>query len=117
MQRLKWFGFNSFYVIYMFGYPIPVLWFGNIDARYRCESHFSCSAKHIKINFYFVREKVARKDLDIQFISIVDQVADVMTKGLSPPQFLVIHSQLNITFTKFSIGGRIKDNHQQKSHI
>jgi hypothetical protein len=36
----------------------------------------------ILIDYHFVRERVARKQLNIQFISIDDQLADGFTKTL-----------------------------------
>lgn len=44
-------------------------------------------AKHIEINYHFVREKVTRGDLHLQHVSSAQQVADVLTKGLCSPSF------------------------------
>lgn len=35
--------------------------------------------KHIELDHHFIKEKVARKQLCIRFVSSEDQVADVMT--------------------------------------
>jgi hypothetical protein len=35
------------------------------------------------VDYHFVRERVARKQLEIRFISTNDQVADGFTKALS----------------------------------
>ncbi|BBH08832.1 hypothetical protein Prudu_021148 [Prunus dulcis] len=37
--------------------------------------------KHLDIDFHFVREKVQRKDLIVQYIPTEEQIADVFTKG------------------------------------
>ena len=41
---------------------------------------FHARTKHIEIDFYFVRERVASKQLDVRFISSKDQIADGFTK-------------------------------------
>ena len=37
---------------------------------------------------HFVRERVANKQLEVQFVSSQEQFADILTKGLSSPLFL-----------------------------
>ncbi|KAI5349121.1 hypothetical protein L3X38_002008 [Prunus dulcis] len=44
--------------------------------------------KHLDIDFHFVRERVQRNDLTVQYIPTEEQVADVFTKGLHSPVFL-----------------------------
>ena len=44
---------------------------------------FHARAKHIEIDFHFVRERVTRKQLEVRFVSTEDQVADGFTKALS----------------------------------
>ncbi|KAM1496473.1 hypothetical protein ACFX13_031508 [Malus domestica] len=43
--------------------------------------------KHIEVDVHFVRERVASKKLLVQFVSSSEQVADILTKGLSSPLF------------------------------
>jgi hypothetical protein len=52
--------------------------------------------KHVEIGFHFMRERVARKLLDIWFISSQDQVADIFTKPLTEGQFNVCRDNLNL---------------------
>ncbi|KAM2231636.1 hypothetical protein ACFX1S_015876 [Malus domestica] len=43
--------------------------------------------KHIEVDVHFVRERVAKKQLSVQFVSSKEQFADILTKGLSYPLF------------------------------
>jgi hypothetical protein len=38
---------------------------------------------HIEVDYHFVRERVSRKLLEIEFVSTNDQIADGFTKPLS----------------------------------
>jgi hypothetical protein len=39
--------------------------------------------KHVEVDYHFVRDRVSKKLLDVQFISTEDQMADGFTKALS----------------------------------
>jgi hypothetical protein len=43
--------------------------------------------KHVKVDYYFVRERVASQQLEVWVISSKDQVADIMKKPLLGPTF------------------------------
>jgi hypothetical protein len=57
---------------------------------------FHARMKHIEIDFHFVRERVASKQLEIRFIPSKDQVADGFTKALSTQQFEEFKYNLNL---------------------
>ena len=60
-----------------------VLWCENLGATYLSANPvFHARAKHIEIDFHFVRERVMRKQLQVRFISSGDQLADGFTKAL-----------------------------------
>jgi hypothetical protein len=44
---------------------------------------FHARTKHIEVDYYFVRERVVRKLLEIDFVSTRDQVADGFIKPLN----------------------------------
>jgi hypothetical protein len=48
---------------------------------------FYARTKHIEVDFHFVRERVASKQLEIRFIPSKDRVADGFTKALPTRQF------------------------------
>jgi hypothetical protein len=51
----------------------PCLWCDNLGATYMMANpHFHGRSKHIEVDFHFVCEHVARKQLDVWFISSVD---------------------------------------------
>jgi hypothetical protein len=75
----------------------PRLWCDNLGAAYLCANPvFHARAKHIEIDFHFVREKVAKRQLEIRFVSTKDQVADGFTKALGTRMFEKFRSNLNL---------------------
>jgi hypothetical protein len=57
---------------------------------------FHARAKHIEIDFHFVRERIARKQLEVRFVSTEDQVADGFMKALPYMKFEEFKNNLNL---------------------
>jgi hypothetical protein len=82
--------------------PCPLmvkLWCDNIGAK--CLSAnpvFHARIKHIKIDYHFVRERVSRKLLEIDFISSRDQVIDGFTKPLTVQKLENFKCNLNLAW-------------------
>jgi hypothetical protein len=75
----------------------PTLRCDNIGATYlSANPTFHAHTKHIKIDFHFVRDKVASKTLDVCFIYSKDNLADIFTKLTSSPYFSLMRTKLNI---------------------
>ncbi|KAK1614549.1 hypothetical protein QYE76_020066 [Lolium multiflorum] len=75
----------------------PVLWCDNIGATYLSSNPvFHARTKHIKVDYHFVRERVAQRLLRIKFISSKDQLADIFTKPLPLPLFQSCRRNLNL---------------------
>lgn len=73
---------------------------------------FYSRTKHIEINYHFVQERVACRQLDVWFITSKDQVADIFTKGLSGPCFCELQGKLTVTNGQLSLRGRMETKHQ-----
>ena len=52
--------------------------------------------KHMKIDVFFVQEKVLTKQLIVQHVPAPDQWADALTKPLSPTRFAFLRAKLNV---------------------
>ena len=77
--------------------PAPCLWCDNLGATYLSANPvFHARTKHIEIDFHFVRERVAQKQLDIRFIHSKDQLADGFTKALPVRSFENFKHNLNL---------------------
>jgi hypothetical protein len=57
---------------------------------------FHGRTKHIEIDYHFVPKRVARKQLEVEFVSTKDQVADGMTKALPVRQMEIFRYNLNL---------------------
>jgi hypothetical protein len=75
----------------------PCLWCDNLGATYLSANPvFRARTKHIEIDFHFVRERVANKQLEVRFISSRDQVADGFTKALPIAHLREFRRNLNL---------------------
>lgn len=73
------------------------LWCDNLGATYLSANPvFHAHTKHIEVDFHFVREQVAKKLLDIRFVSSQDQTVDIFTKALPVQSFVNFRYNLNL---------------------
>ena len=73
------------------------LWCDNMGAKYLSANPvFHARTKHIEVDYHFVRERVARRLLDIEHVSTRDQVADGFTKPLTARQLELFKGNLNL---------------------
>ena len=75
----------------------PCLWCDNLGPAYLSANLvFHARTKHIEIDFHFVRERVANKQLDVRFIHSGDQIGDGITKALPTQSFEKFRCNLNL---------------------
>jgi hypothetical protein len=87
-------------LLYELGIQAPKtakLWCDNIGAKYLFENPiFHARTKHIEVDYHFVCERVARKLLDLEYISTKDQVADGFMKPLTVRRMEDFKSNINL---------------------
>jgi hypothetical protein len=87
----------------------PVLWCDNVGALALISNLiFHARTKHIEVDYHFVHEKVLNRDILIKFISTLDQVADIFTKGLPSTHFLPLRSKLIVVPPLIILSGGVK---------
>jgi hypothetical protein len=73
------------------------LWYDNLGAKYLSSIPvFHARTKHIEVDYHFVRERVMRNLLQIDFVPTGDQVADGFTKPITVRQLENFKHNLNL---------------------
>jgi hypothetical protein len=77
--------------------PMTILWCDNLGATYLSVNPiFHARTKHVEVDYHFVRDRVAKKEIAVRFISSQDQLADVLTKPLPHASFTYFRSKLHV---------------------
>jgi hypothetical protein len=78
----------------------------NLGATYLSTNHvFHARTKHIEVDYHFAHERVAKRLLDIRFISTNDQIADGFTKAFSCHKLQAFQFNLNLVRLQLWGGG------------
>ncbi|RVW22302.1 Retrovirus-related Pol polyprotein from transposon RE1 [Vitis vinifera] len=86
----------------------PTIWCDNSGTLALASNPvFHARTKHIEVDFHFIREKVANRDISLQFIGSYDQPADIFTKGLSLARFCLLRDKLMVVSLPISLRGMI----------
>jgi hypothetical protein len=73
------------------------LWCDNLGVKYLTSNPvLHGRMKHIEVDYHFVRERVAKKLLQIEFVPTGDQIADGFTKALPVRQMENFKHDLNL---------------------
>jgi hypothetical protein len=73
------------------------LWCDNMGVTYMTVNpHFHGRTKHIEVDFHFVHERFACRQLDVRFISLGDQVADGFIKSLPASKMELFYRNLMV---------------------
>ena len=93
---------------------IPILWcHNNFTIALASNQVFYSKTKHIKVDYHYVRGCVLCSTLGVKFISGRDNFADIFTKSLPGPHFLVLRSKLLVDIT-LSLRGDVKSKPKDK---
>ena len=67
----------------------PLLYYHNVSTFALCSNPVCHTMiKHLDTDYHFVRERVHKGDLLVEYIATTYQLTDVLTKGLHGPDFL-----------------------------
>ncbi|KAH9699250.1 hypothetical protein KPL71_024275 [Citrus sinensis] len=90
----------------------PTVWCDNMSAIELVKNPvFHSRTKHIEIDVHFIRDKVLAGNLKICYVPSEDQIADILTKPLSSPQFNYLRDKLNVFPCPLSLRGAVKIAH------
>jgi hypothetical protein len=74
-----------------------IIWCDNISATYLFANPiFHVHTKHVKVDYYFVRDRATKKEIHIRLIPSHDQLADVFTKPLPIAPFIAFQFKLQV---------------------
>ena len=91
----SWLGFAPYSALRIFLPYIPILWCDNVSAIALASNPvFHSRTKRIEVDYHYVRGCVLRRDLGVKFISGRDNFADIFTKPLPGPSFLLLRGKL-----------------------
>ena len=86
VARAKFFPEGSGYAAY-----VPRIWTDSAGAIGMTREDIRSKVKHLDVKFYFLRGKVGKSEIALQYVNAANNIADVMTKHVPPS---VLHALL-----------------------
>jgi hypothetical protein len=84
----------------------PTIWCDNLGALALASNPvYHACIKHIEVDYHFIREKVVNKDVTTKYLSTIDQITYIFTKGLTTNQFLLLKDKLKVCSPPISLRG------------
>jgi len=75
----------------------PTIWCDNLGATYLSANPiFHARTKHVEVDYHFVRDRIAKKEIQIRFVPSRDQLADVFTKPLPVASFTAFRFKFRV---------------------
>jgi len=78
---------------------------------------FHARMKHIEVHYHFIKEKVLAGEIDLTYVSIEDQVADIFTKVLGAEKHRQFHSMLGVMELELSLRGSVEMSSSTRADI
>lgn len=83
--------------IYVSSSFVTTIWYDNLGGIYLSANlNFHTRTKYVNVDYYFVWDRVAKKEIQIHFISSKNQLVDVFTKSLPYLFFAHLRSKLHM---------------------
>ncbi len=77
--------------------PMPLYCDNEAAIRLVKNPEFHQRTKHIDVKYYFIRDQQENGTIDMQHISTTNQLADIFTKSLPRPRFLMLREMIGVT--------------------
>jgi len=75
----------------------PTIWCDNLGATYLLANPiFHARTKHVEVDYHFVHDRVAKKEIQICFVPSRDQLVDVFTEPLPVASFTAFRFKLRV---------------------
>ncbi|CAL9027442.1 unnamed protein product, partial [Prunus brigantina] len=82
----------------------PTLYNDNLSALALSSNPiFYSRIKHLELDFHFIRERVQRIDLIVQYFQTEEQIAGIFTKGIHNPLFIKHYHNLSLGLSPVAI--------------